>query len=79
MKMPPILSAPQGSTADQATQDLLAACEPLGRYIATLPAIPERAAALQHFNECLLWASQAILRSTDAGKIFIARAGALPS
>lgn len=72
MKIPPVLSAPQGSPADQATQDLIEGCKPLGMYIAAMPDSPERAAALQHFNECLLWVHQAILRACGTGRVVVA-------
>lgn len=75
MRVPPVLSAPQGSPADQATNDLIESCKPLGMYLASMPDSDERTLALQHFNESMLWASQAILRSCGTGRIVMLDAG----
>jgi hypothetical protein len=77
VKIPPVLLAPSGTVADQATADLLAACEPLGRFIVSLPPSDERDRARVHFNEALLWAQQAILRALPDQRVIVAPPGAL--
>lgn len=77
MKIPPILFAPQGSPADQATQDMLAAAQPLGAFLCSLPPSGEREQAVIAMSAAMLWASQAVLRAMPHSRVVIADASEL--
>jgi len=60
-RVPPALTATLAT--DEDVSALMDSCKALGQRIAALPPSVERDIALQRFNECMLWAHQAIIRA----------------
>lgn len=79
MKIPPMLAAPHGSPADQATQDLVESCRPLAVFVVSLPDSDEKQLAAEHLNAAMLWAHQALLRSMGAQRVHLASVADLPN
>lgn len=75
---PPVLVIPRGSVMAQAAADLIAAAEPLGQYLATLPVTPARDRAMLGFDNALIWAHQALAQACGEQRIAIAEAHELP-
>lgn len=66
---PPVLIIPRGTVLAQAAADLIAASQPLGEYLASLPDCIERERAMLGFDHSMLWAHQVLARACGEHRI----------